>query len=51
MEKVKTAQLLSDNIEHGYGCIEGADVTMMKSVIKEHKTKLIQAKETLDTER
>ena len=50
-KKVKDAQFLSDNLEMGYGCVEEADFQLMKSVISDHKSKLTQATDKLDTER
>ena len=47
---VKKAQFLSENIEHGYGCVDEADYRVMKAVIDDHKSKLQEATKKRDYE-
>ena len=53
-KKQKTAnhsQLLSDNVEMGYGCVDEGDYQIMKKVIAEHKKQLTEAKTDMDNTR
>ena len=45
------SKLLSDNLEMGHGCVDESDYDAMKTIITEHKDKLIVARQKLDAER
>ena len=50
VKAVKESQFLSDNLEHGYGCVDESDYRSMTTVIDEHKSRLQEATKKWDIE-
>ena len=48
---VLSAKFLTDNIEHGIGCVEESDYRVIKEVINSHREDLIKCRNKLEAER
>ena len=43
--------LLTDNLEHGHGCLDESDYHAMNDVIKQHRKDLVSCRARIDAER